>query len=136
MGDASPTAAETREGIHEAKAVVLVLKMQGQLPDGRWIVMKELTGKEEGLALTEAGDILTAQGRLRTGYAQALRSFVGFKKEKNSPLEAFDPLTKTCDTFRDMWTGVEWRLLEGLYLKLNRPSEDEAEAFEKSLCTY
>lgn len=135
--DASPTADETTSERQTVETGLPLLKMQGQLPSGRWIVMTELGGPQEMLAVTEAGDIMTAPGRMLYGYAQTMRSFMGWRDAEDGPLQAFDATRcASAQAFRDMWSGPEYRLVEMLHLRLNRPSEDEAETFEKSLRAF
>jgi hypothetical protein len=130
MGEeATPTAAtEGQDAIKKA-----TLKMAGTLPSGEIIVMKELSGVEEIQALQEGGeDQVSPIGRARHGFAQVLRSFLGTRDTEDGPLKEFDPSKHTPESFRGIWSAADYRLVELLYLRCNRPTEDEAEAFLKS----
>ncbi len=128
MDDATPTAEEAQDNPLEKAAY----RLEAELPSGLIIVMKELTGTEEILAAQEAGDIITPRGRMVHGWAQALRSFVGTRQHDGAPLKTFDAKDYTAESFREKWTSSDYRLVELLFLRLNRPTEDEAETFLKS----
>jgi hypothetical protein len=93
--------------------------LEATLPSGKIIKLRELDGNAELISAKEAGE-----NQSLGLYGQVMRSFVSINGD------AFDLSRNTPQGTRDLFSAKEWQLVMNAFGKLNRPTFEEAEAFE------
>jgi len=95
-----------------------------ELPSGRKVVMRELTGEDEMAASAEAGEDETPAGRYRQHATMMMRAVVSIDGQ------AFDRSTVADGVgFRNLWSPREWQLLMRAFGRLHNPTKEDVDSF-------
>ena len=100
-----------------------IATLEAELPSGRKIVLRELTGEDELACATEAGTIEGVAATLRYQWSQVMRSLVSIE---GTP---FDASLTTPDGTRNKFDAKEWALVVDAFSELNRTKLSEVEKF-------
>jgi len=106
--------------------VKTIALLEAELPSGRKIVLRELTGEDEIACATEAGDGTGAASNLRYQWSQVMRSLVSIDGK------AFDASLTTPDGTRNQFDAREWAFVQDAFSELNRAKQDEVATFRKT----
>jgi hypothetical protein len=102
------------------------LRGEATLPGGKKIAMRELTGTDELNATAEAGDVDSAEGRIRQNWCLIRRSAVSVD---GVPVDQ----TTQPEVFRNSFSRKEWTAVQELFDKLHTPEEKELGSFRSSI---
>lgn len=97
--------------------------IQVKLPSGKHVTLSELTGKEELLAASEVTISDRASSNMLLTRHQILRAL------KKIDGQQFDPSSHSADSVRDLFSAVDWQLVQEAFFMLNRPSVEDVDAF-------
>ena len=103
-----------------------VATLEAELPTGKKIVLRELTGSDELACATEAGDATGAAASVRYQRSQVMRSLVSID---GTP---FDPSSTTPDGTRDLFDAREWGMVVDAFSELNLVKVDEVSKFRST----